>query len=59
MKRLILPTLGAVLFSAGLAIGAANPFNPSGTFAQSYMVLYDSLGNALGTNANPLVTTCQ
>lgn len=59
MKRLILPTLGAVLFSAGLAIGAANSFNPSGTFGQTYAVLYDMTGVQLGTNANPLITTCQ
>jgi hypothetical protein len=59
MKKYILIWAAAGLFFSGMAIGAANPFNPSGTFGQSYMVLYDASGNQLGTNANPVVTQCQ
>lgn len=56
MKKLY---IGLVLtLGAGLAFAAANPFNPSGTFGQTYAVLMDqTTGQQFGTSGHPLIVS--
>lgn len=59
MKRTYWLLLCGICALSGAAIGAANPFNPSGTFSQSYLVVVDpATGNPVNVVNGALSASC-
>jgi hypothetical protein len=59
MKRSTIVLAFGLVFVAGLALGAANPFNPTGSFGQSYFVIVDpATGNPVNVVNGALQTVC-